>query len=119
MIEDNKNVSFEDIREAFNPFTLHAGPRMLMYMYIDGEYYERKRHEYAFSRIMNHSGTIQSLYDGYVESGQAEQDIQPLQTFHCWVCGRTGGSMIMISASHFLCQDCQDNLAKLFPKERN
>ncbi len=116
MKEHNEAFNIEDTRAAFNPFALHAGPRMFMYMYVDDEYYERKRSEYALSRILDHSGTLQSLYDGYHKSEQAEQDMRPLEAFRCWACGHTGGSMIMISINLFMCPHCHESLAKLFPE---
>ncbi|MEQ9617700.1 MAG: hypothetical protein RIG61_00820 [Deltaproteobacteria bacterium] len=119
MKQKNETSTIEEIREAFNPFSLHAGPRMLMYMYIDEEYYERKRNEYALSRVLDHNTTFQSLYDGYHRSEQAEQDIRPLEAFRCWACGHTGGSMIMVSINLFICPHCHENLAKLFPTRQN
>lgn len=115
----NERPSLEDIREAFNPFALHSGPRMLMYMYVDEEYYERKRNEFALSRIVDHRGTYKSLYEAYEESEQAEQDIKPLEAFSCWVCGHTGGNMVMISINHFMCTNCHDIFAKLFHRVHN
>jgi len=105
----------EEIREAFNPFSLHSGPRMLIYMYIDEEYHDRKRNEYVLSRILEHSGTFQSLYEKYHQSEQAQSDIKPLEAFRCWVCSHSGGSMIMISINQFICPDCHGSLTKLFP----
>ena len=108
--------SFEEIKDSFNPFSLHAGPRMLIYMYIDESYHERKRNEYVLSRIMGHSGTSKSLYDTYHRSEQAESDIKPLEAFRCWACDHAGGSMIMVTINQFLCPDCHSSLTKLFPR---
>lgn len=108
--------SIEEIRESFNPFSLHSGPRMLIYMYIDEQYHERKRNEYVLSRLSDHKGTSESLYNEYSQSQQAESDIKPLEVFQCWACGISSGSMIMVTVSQFICPDCHGSLTRLFPE---
>lgn len=114
--KESEAHSIEEIREAFNPFSLHSGPRMLIYMYIDEKYHERKRNEYVLSRLLDHSGTSKSLYDKYYGSEQAENDIKPLETFRCWVCGHAGGSLVMVSVNQFICPECHGSLTRLFPQ---
>ena len=114
--EEREAHSIEEIREAFNPFSLHSGPRMLIYMYIDEMYSERKRNEYVLSRLLDHRGTSQSLYDTYHGSEQAENDIKPLVDFRCWVCNHAGCSLVMVSVNQFICPDCHGSLTRLFPQ---
>lgn len=108
--------SFKEIKESFNPFSLHAGPRMLIFMYIDDQYHERKRNEYVLSRLCDHKGTSDSLYHEYHHSQQAEHDTKPLEAFQCWACGVSNGSMIMVTVTQFICPDCHGSLTKLFPQ---
>ena len=114
--EEREAHSIEEIREAFNPFSLHSGPRMLIYMYIDDMYRERKRNEYVLSRLLDHRGTSKSLYDTYHGSEQAENDIKPLVDFRCWVCNYAGGSLVMVTVNQFICPECYGSLTRLFPQ---